>query len=662
MIYFLRNSRRRRRSGGSGGRGLLIFNLCSPQRIKCQILQKFHTIIAVDFSKIHKSALFTEFEIMKIIFILSLIFILVMVSSNIQFVSAAGPLLYDKDLKIERVYEGLTFPVSMSFLGDNDILVLEKNNGTVNRIVNGQMMDEPLLQVNVDNLGERGLLGSAVNVDSLGKTNVFLYYTESKNMADNDMPDAEEIITVTSKLVKYDLVDDRLTNLKLLYELPLDEENYNHVGGEISIGPDNNLYLTIGDLFTSGSLTQNFKNGTNVNGQGGIIRMDLNGNPVESIFENSNLSNYFAYGIRNSFGMDFDPVTGYLWNTENGPAYGDEINLVQPGFNSGWRDVQGLWEPADESAYPEAGNLFTNVTDLNTFGLQGNYMYPKMTWTDSIAITAIKFLDSSNLGEEYFGDIFVGSYNDGFIYHFDLDKNRTHISDDPNITRNVEINGKNYSIIDKNLFPRCDMSFKCVVTETYSLVDRSIANRSLTFSTTSDSESNWSWIDGLEYSVIPGINYVISTTMSQNPYAVKSHVVIYGLDRNTQLWESLLQCPISKTDLLEKSTFECNLQVSNNISMIRPVLNAGWSSEEDEKGITTFHEVNIYNPKSDKSTNLINEPSTSPYVFGRGLGHITDIQRGPDGNLYILSVSTSEGHSSFENTGNGGIIYKISKK
>ena len=53
---------------------------------------------------------------------------------------------------------------------------------------------------------------------------------------------------------------------------------------------------------------------------------------------------YYAYGIRNSFGMDFDPVTGNLWDTENGPSYGDEINLVEPGFNSGWQVVQGSLE------------------------------------------------------------------------------------------------------------------------------------------------------------------------------------------------------------------------------------------------------------------------------------------------------------------------------
>lgn len=54
---------------------------------------------------------------------------------------------------------------------------------------------------------------------------------------------------------------------------------------------------------------------------------------------------YYAYGIRNGFGIDWDPVIGNLWDTENGPWYGDEINLVLPGFNSGWSKDQGIWKP-----------------------------------------------------------------------------------------------------------------------------------------------------------------------------------------------------------------------------------------------------------------------------------------------------------------------------
>ena len=59
--------------------------------------------------------------------------------------------------------------------------------------------------------------------------------------------------------------------------------------------------------------------------------------------DHSPLNKYYAFGIRNGFGLAFDPVTSKLWDTENGPGYGDEINLVEPGFNSGWLRVQGWW-------------------------------------------------------------------------------------------------------------------------------------------------------------------------------------------------------------------------------------------------------------------------------------------------------------------------------
>ena len=60
------------------------------------------------------------------------------------------------------------------------------------------------------------------------------------------------------------------------------------------------------------------------------------------------LNLYYAYGIRNSFGFDFDPVTGNIWDTENGPGEGDEINLVEPGFNSGWHEVHGMASNTDD--------------------------------------------------------------------------------------------------------------------------------------------------------------------------------------------------------------------------------------------------------------------------------------------------------------------------
>ena len=123
------------------------------------------------------------------------------------------------------------------------------------------------------------------------------------------------------------------------------------------IGPDNNLYVVVGDIglglndIYETSEVQNNNEGTDPDGRAGILRITQDGEVAggEGVLGNEYpLNLYYAYGIRNSFGIDFDPVTGDLWDTENGPNYGDEINLVKPGFNSGWNKVQGFWEPEGE--------------------------------------------------------------------------------------------------------------------------------------------------------------------------------------------------------------------------------------------------------------------------------------------------------------------------
>jgi glucose/arabinose dehydrogenase len=123
---------------------------------------------------------------------------------------------------------------------------------------------------------------------------------------------------------------------------------------------------------------------------------------------------YYAYGIRNSFGLDFDPITGILWDTENGPADGDEINLVNPGFNSGWHKVYGF------SSSPK--NF--DVDEMVTFDGNGKYEEPKLVWERSAGLTSIVFLDSDKLGTQYKNDIFVGDVHNGRIYHFKLNDER----------------------------------------------------------------------------------------------------------------------------------------------------------------------------------------------------------------------------------------------
>jgi glucose/arabinose dehydrogenase len=76
--------------------------------------------------------------------------------------NAQEPLVNDPSLDIQVVNSGFGFPTGMAFLGQDDILVLEKDEGTVRRIKNGQLLPEPVLSVNVSNQVERGLLGIAI--------------------------------------------------------------------------------------------------------------------------------------------------------------------------------------------------------------------------------------------------------------------------------------------------------------------------------------------------------------------------------------------------------------------------------------------------------------------------------------------------------------------
>ena len=246
----------------------------------------------------------------------------------------------------------------MAFLGPNDFLILEKNTGNVKRVTNGVLHEKPFLHVNTNIKDERGLLGVAVSkknfydypyfLENKKLThNVFFYYIEC-NKKNQDCE---------NRIYRYDLDNENneLLNPRLLIGIPSFPDP-SHIGGIINIGPDENLYFTVGNFQNTiptkiyKTKTQNFEDGEAIDGRAGILRMTQNGSPVLNpdntglLGDKFPLNMYFAYGIRNSFGIDFDPVTGKLWDTENGPQFGDEINLVEPGFNSGADRVYGIWE------------------------------------------------------------------------------------------------------------------------------------------------------------------------------------------------------------------------------------------------------------------------------------------------------------------------------
>ncbi len=290
----------------------------------------------------------------------------------------------------------------MAFIGDNDILVLQKNDGKVMRVLNGVASE--VLDVNVDPAAGHGLLGIALHPDFPNTPSVYLYFTESTSDGGSVLGD---------RVYKFTWDGSTLSSPQLILDLPVTSSS--HIGGVIIFGPDGKLYIIIGDQDRNGQL-QNFSSGapddTSV-----ILRLNADGTiPTDNPFfsQGGNLARYYAYGIRNSFGMAFDSVAPHkLWDTENGENTYDEINLVEPGFNSGWESIMG----------PDSRNSHNAPQDL--FVIPGShYADPKFSWFDTVGPTAIAFLNSTELGAQYENDVFVGDINNGNLYHFVPNANR----------------------------------------------------------------------------------------------------------------------------------------------------------------------------------------------------------------------------------------------
>ncbi|MFP6585886.1 MAG: PQQ-dependent sugar dehydrogenase, partial [Candidatus Nitrosopelagicus sp.] len=303
----------------------------------------------------------------------------------------AEPIIYDDDYIIEKFVTGLQYPTTMTFVG-KEILVLEKNTGNVIRIQdNGIAYNELALDVPVIFSGESGLLGIA-----FASNHIYLYFTES--LSGFDKYDHEN---ARNAVYQYDWNGENLTNPILIKELPALHPV--HTGGVITKGQNNEIYFVIGDQdqYTAFQNIPEYRIvAPTAYETGSIFKIDT---------ESNNSVELFAMGIRNSFGLAVDPVTGYLWDTENGLDKFDEINLVKPRFNSGWRLAMG---PVVDSSI--ISQPFENFV----------YSDPEFSWYVTVAPTAIAFPDKDGFGK-HSDSLFVGDFKNGRIYNFQLNLDRT---------------------------------------------------------------------------------------------------------------------------------------------------------------------------------------------------------------------------------------------
>jgi aldose sugar dehydrogenase len=330
-----------------------------------------------------------------LVFFLIIIALVITLQNNLIY---AQPTVKDPNLKVEALVSGISSPTSMLFLDNNNILVLEKD-GNVRVISNGMLQPQPLVSLNVESQNERGLLG----IERVGE-NIFLYATVNDD-------------GVKNRIYKYTLgAGPQLTNEEVFMDLPGTPAT-NHQGGKLAASNDGYLYSVTGELQRDGK-DQNIINGPDPDFSGAILKINPNDgspapdNPFQGNDANDPLNWYQAYGIRNSFGLGVDPVTGTLWDTENGEKSHEEINMISPGFNSGWKLAMG---PISES-----GATQNNLVNFPN----SEYKDPVLSFVDSFGITDIEFLNSDKLGTDYSNNAFVGDYGYGNLYRFELNDER----------------------------------------------------------------------------------------------------------------------------------------------------------------------------------------------------------------------------------------------
>ena len=389
-----------------------------------------------------------------------------------------NPILLDQNLSVKTVINGLNQPTTMAFIGANEFFVLERTTGRVQRVLNGQL--QPVaLDLAVNNNSERGLLGIALHPNFPNAPFVYLYWTESATGVDSS--DVAEVPLLGNRVDRYTWNGSALTFDRNLIRLRAFQEDEgatpgsiirrgNHNGGIIRFGPDGKLYIIMGDNGRRGFL-QNVTTAVGPNGKddgwggpepddghltGVIVRLNDDGTtPTDNPFYNAstgltgtaavNIKKVFAYGIRNSFGMAFDPISGNLWTQENGDDAFDEINRVGPGFNGGWIQVIG---PSSRIAeYKSIETTYGNGTlqqlrwppsmIANTaaealsrlYSLPGSqFTEPQFSWKYAVAPSPIGFVNGNGLGTQFNGDLFVGAsrttLHGGYLFRFKLASDR----------------------------------------------------------------------------------------------------------------------------------------------------------------------------------------------------------------------------------------------
>ena len=298
---------------------------------------------------------------------------------------------------IELVASDLGEIVSMAWDSSGRIFYTERG-GRVRLIVGGQVVPTPVLGVEVDTDLERGLHGIALDPDFDDNHYVYITLTATDDPATNN------------RLIRFTEVDGVGQDPVILWAASANTRGpffaYHNIES-VRFGPDGKLYFSIGDDATeSNALDLADKHGK-------IHRLNADGTiPTDNPFygrEGAEWSIY-AVGLRNSFDFDWDPVTGNMVASENGPFCDDEVNLILPGQRYGWRP-----------SYP-CGDTDTRY----------NSIPPMYRWTPTIGPTGIAFY-TGDLLPPLQGKLFMCDFNNGDLHYLRLNEARTRVVQDAHV-------------------------------------------------------------------------------------------------------------------------------------------------------------------------------------------------------------------------------------
>jgi len=274
---------------------------------------------------------------------------------------------------------GIASPTAMAIAPGGPIFVCSQT-GALRVIKNGVLLTTPFVTLSVDSVGERGLLGVALDPHFTLNHYIYLYYTVPGNPSHNRVVR----LTANGDVV---LPGSRV----ILLELDPLSTATNHNGGALHFGADGNLYIAVGDN-AEGSNSQNLSNLL-----GKILRIVPDGTiPSDNPFVQSTTARHeiWAFGLRNPFTFAFRGTTNLMYINDVGQSTWEEIDLGLAGANYGWPATEG---PTTNPAYKSPVYYYGH--------------------SDGCAITGGAFYSPStpNFPSSYVGKYFFGDYCSGFI-------------------------------------------------------------------------------------------------------------------------------------------------------------------------------------------------------------------------------------------------------